>query len=558
MRKVLAFLIFFSILISSDAIVRKQIISFERSGEGKVEKFYRALRRLTDFGRRYWADVRILLDTEREKIVFERAYTVNSLGQRIEVPKNAFHTLIPKQIQKAPYFYYLKEKVLNFVGLDLPSESVLSYRIESSDPEVDFVLPVAEPAFVEETVVNVIGFEKVDFEVIGARPEVERFMRKGKRGISIKLRRTGPYPPEPNQAPPLPLIVLTTEVTWKELEDALSAYFYQDPGIPQPLWKEIALEGKDMEDVAKWMRNSVRLIKLDMRRSFEKARSATQVLESKYGTAPEVVLLYREIFKRLGISSIPFLAVDSRYFSRRVPSLRQFKEVGLYFPGKEIFLFSDGTFKRYLHKKVLLLLERENPHFASYPLLSPEKNSIYLSLKLNASNIKGIARLKGNFVFVKKEAVKVAEELLNKAGIEVNIRRASLSYFHDWVELKFEGDYRTEQGIIKFEPDLNQLKLESAAFSMPRLTPILLREPFAVRIKVELEGGERIVYLPQQKTISNSAGRFRVTVERKSSGAAIEFDFRLNRSFLKPDQVEKLKELWSSISDRAFTTVICF
>ena len=434
MRKVLVSLIFLSILMSSDAIVRKQVIGFEKTGKGRVEKYYRAMKRLTDFGRKYWSDVRILLDTEKERIIFDRAYTINSRGQRINVPKNAFHTLIPREVQKAPYFYYLKEKVVNFVGLDLPSESVLSYRIESTEPQVDFVLPVAEPAFVEETVVNVIGFEKVDFEVIGARPEVERFMRGGKRGLSIKLRRIEPYPPEPNQAPPLPLIVLTTEVTWKELEEALIAYFYQDPGIPESLWKDTALEGKNIEEVIKWVRNSIQVVKLDMRRSFEKARSATEVLKSKYGTAAEVILLYREILKRLGISSIPFLAVDSRYFSRKVPSLRQFKEVGLYLPRKEVFLLSDGTLKRYLHKKAVLLLEEGNPHFASYPVVSPEKNSVYLNLQLNPPNLRGTARLRGNFALIKKEAVKEAKDLLNRLGIKAKVKKASLSSFHDSVE----------------------------------------------------------------------------------------------------------------------------
>ena len=93
---------------------------------------------------------------------------------------------------------------------------------------------------------------------------------------------------------------------------------------------------------------------------------------------------------------------------------------------------------------------------------------------------------------------------------------------------------------------------------MPRLTPVILREPFEVRVKVEMEGGEKIIYIPQQKVIANAVGSFRVAVEKKSAGTGIEFDFRLNKNFVRPELIEKLKELWSSINDRAFTTVICF
>ncbi len=556
MRKFLAFLLSAVMLLAADAIVRKQVITVERVPSGKTIKFYRSMKRLTEFGRRYWTDVRIIIDTEKEKIFFDKAYTINSKGEKIRVPENAFHTLLPRELLSAPYFHYLKEKVINFVGIDLPSESVLSYWFESNEPLVDLYLHVAEPALVKEWELRILGYDRVFFDSLGGKPEVDEFMLKGRRGIRIKFRKISPYPPEPGQPPSLPVVVVAADTSWKELEEALMAYFHQDPGLSSATIEEMGLKGKEVADVVKWMKKAVKLIRLDMRRSFEKARSASTIYSCRYGTAPEIVLLYQEILKALGYRPVPFLSVASSYFSKKVPSLRQFREVGLFVPSEGIYIFADGRVKRLLHQKTLLLLEKPAPHFQRFPFIDPLRNRLELSLYLGPRTFRIIALLKGNFSVDSRSAGELASWLAESCGLEAKIKKSLLKREDKNLKVEAEGSWESKEGVLKIKPDLGRLSLPEAAFSLPRATPLETGEPFSVHIRIELFQPERILYLPQKVKVINELGRFVVSSSEGIRGAAVEMDFRLDRSFARPEEVEKLRELWAAVRNRSYTTVI--
>ncbi len=556
MRKFLSCLLSAVMLLAADAIVRKQVITVERIPSGKTVKYYRAMKRLTEFGRRYWTDVRILIDTEKEKIFFDKAYTINSKGEKIRVPENAFHTLLPSSLLSAPYFHYLKEKVVNFVGIDLPSESVLSYWLESNEPLVDLYLHVAEPALVKEWEFRILGYDRVFFDSLGGKPEVDEFMLKGRRGIRVKFRKVSPYPPEPGQPPSLPVLVVAADSSWKELEEALMAYFHQDPGIPPAAIKEMGLEGRDLADVVKWMRKAVKLIRLDMRRSFEKARSASTIYSCRYGTAPEVALLYQEILKVLGYRPVPFLSVASTYFSKKVPSLRQFREVGLFIPSEGVYLFADGTVKRLLHQRTLLLLEKPAPHFQRFPSIDPVRNRAELSLYLGPRTFRLVAFLKGNFSVDSRSGEELARWLAESCGLQVKLEKAVVKKEGRDLKVEAEGSWESREGVVKIKPELGRLSLPEAAFSMPRATPLEAGEPFSVHVKIELFQPERILYLPQKVKVVNDLGRFVVSSSEGIRGAAVEMEFRLDRSLARPEEVEKLRELWAAVRNRAYTTVI--
>ncbi len=543
-KRTAIFLILVLFLFSSDAIVRREELTYRKVGTGYSLEFTRTMRRLSEFARTYWADPRIIVE-DGEKFAIKAAYTVNSEGKKIDVPKVGIHLLTPRGLERFPYYSFLKERAINFLGIDLPSESTLSYTLKKEDGEIDETYPLAEPALSKEKTWNFFGFHQLSYDAPGQQLETTNIQIGGERGIQIRVKNIPPYPKEPNQFPS-PVFIYSSREGWENLGNEVSAVFSQEEGLSKNSLSLV--NAKNDLDILPLLKEILSLVRIPMKYSLFKARSGEEAFQSRYASPVEMVLILMDIYDARGRKALPFLAADAERFSERVPAISQFTDAGIYLPELGIYIDSNLKPRRSFHDKVLWIL-LPKPHFLRFPPLDPLYNSIKLAIKVNDKSIEGKLIGKGNFIFY-GDPKEEAEKWLSKAGISAKIEEANIL----GNTLNFTG--KTKENNLRILPDFSMLPKDPEAFSLPRITPIWIKEPFGVDIKIELETSGQIIYIPPDFSLSNPEGIF--TLNSKVEGKKAEIHYRLSvkKGLISPEKTEALKKIWATARDKSTTYII--
>ncbi|GEM_PF-2342749 len=545
-RKIALILTFTLCLLSADAIVRKEIHTYKKTENGYILEFTRTMKRLSEFSRTYWADPRILVE-KGQVFKIKAAYTVNSRGQKIDVPATGIHTLTPAGLQKYPYFSFLMEKTINFLGIDLPSESTLSYTLSVEGEPVDETFHLGEPAFSKEKTWKFFNFKGVFFDAPGENPEINNVQIGENKGIQVRFKDIPPYPYEPHQLPS-EVFIVSTRNGWKELGSELNAIFAQEEGLSD---KSLSLiTGKDAYSILTSVKQLISRVKIPIKYSIFKARSGEEAFATRYASQAEMALILMDIYTARGYKALPFLIASTDRFSERVPAVSQFEDAGVYLPDLELYITSDLIPRKTFNNKVLYVL-LPSPHFMRFPVMKTSDKQVNIIVKITEQKIQGEISARGNFLLF-GDASSLARKILSKAGLSAKITFANLT----GQKLTFSGELVRTGDTIKIRPDLKLLPEDAGTFALPRITPIDLKEPFDVNLKIILSTQGNIIYIPPDFTITNSTGKFVVKSTKTGNGAEITYRVSVNKGVISPEEAENLKNIWAASRDKGTTYII--
>lgn len=545
-RKIALLLIFIFSISAADAIVRKEVRTYKKTETGFIMEFARTMKRLSEFSRTYWSDPRILIE-KGQVFNLKAAYTVNSRGQKIDVPAIGIHTLTPRGLQRYPYFSFLKEKTINFLGIDLPSESTLIYSISVEGEPVDETFHLGEPALSKEKTWKFLNFKTVFFDSPEENPEINNIQIGENKGIQIRFKDIPPYPFEPHQ-PPSEVFVVSTRSGWKELGNELHAIFSQEEGLSQESLSLVP--GKDVYSLLSSVKKLISIVKIPIKYSIFKARSGEEAFKSRYASQAEMALILMDIYTAKGYKALPFFIASTKRFSEKVPAISQFEDAGVYLPDLELYITSDLIPRKTFNNKVLYIL-LPSPHFMRFPIMKKEDKQINVIVKITEQKIQGEISSSGNFILY-GNASDLAMKLLKRAGLPAKITTASLT----GNKLRFSGKLLVSGDTLKLHPDLLILPQEAETFALPRITPIDLKEPFEVNLKIMLNTAGNIIYIPSNFSISSSVGKFIVKSVKTEKGAEITYSVSLYKGIISPEEAERLKNIWAASKDKATTYII--
>jgi len=546
-RKLTLFLLFALFLTSADAIVRKEVRTFKKQDNGYTMEYLRTMKRLGEFARNYWADPRILLE-EGQIFKLQKAYTVNSRGKKIEVTPEAIHKLTPAGLQRYPYFSFLQEKTINFLGIDLPSESTLSYTLTVKDEPIDEVFYLEEPALSKEKTWKFLGFDRVFFDSPGETPEINNIEIASEKGIQIRFKNLPPYPPEPHQPRP-GILIVSTRTGWKELGEMIFNIFSQEEGLSKESLSLI--DGNDAFSILENVRNAIEKVTIPMKYSIFKARSGEEAFRSRYASPAELALILMDVYSAKGYKALPFLLAGAERFSEKVPAVSQFDDAGIYLTDLGLYITSDLKPKRTFHNKIAWVI-LPSPHFVRFPKIEPSKNKVNIIVNITDQKIEGEISTEGNFI-LSGEAKAQAGKWLQRAGLRTKIKEAKIL----GQKLTFSGEIELQENTIKLHPDLLLLPQEPETFALPRITPIDIGEPFKVNMKINLTTSGNIIYSPTSFSLTKPMGNFVLRSQKQGENSfSLEYKIAIKKGVIQPEEAENLKEIWAAARDKSTTYII--
>ncbi len=540
MKKLLLLLLPFSLL-ASDALVRKEEWKFTKTKSGYSLELKRTVKRLGWRGKDFMKTFDLILPGDYPFRVV-RAYTVNSMGKKVDVPRRGITTDTAPALSFFPYFTFLKLHRINFPALEVPSESHLDIIVKIQDERLDWSFQLLEPFPSLEKRWIFVGFEKIKYFAPGFSPqEFRQSEPTGGEAMGLRFVNLPPYPPEPLQ-PPSPSLIISSWGGWSELAREVQ----QTIGEAEKNGRKFP----DVFSVLKFVRANLKIVKLPIKWSLLYARSPRQVLNSGYASPVEAALVLRWLFSSSGYNPLFYLEASSEYFSEQVPSLSQFSGAGVYLPGPGLYISSSLVPEKLPPQKVLWIFS-EVPHLLRTSPLRAEENGILADFSIEEGRIEGKIEGKGNFLIYGdgyEQAKKYAEAL----GLEISLEKAGIL----GNTLELAGKLMAKDGLVRLRPDMGLLPRSKEGFGQDRITPVEFPQPFFINLRLRVKDLGNLIFLPSPSRFSSKYGRFSLEIEKNPPWVMLNYRVEVLRKRIPPAEATSLKKLIHLCRDENLTSLV--
>ncbi len=537
-EKLLVFVLFMGPLLTSDALVRREVWEFTRKDNGYTFLMKRTVKRLGWGAKDFMKSFEIILPREYPfKVV--RAYTVNSQGKKIDVPSRNVRSF--PYLPFFPYFSFLRKYEVIFPDIGVPSESHV--EVQGRIQEVlDTRFPLLEPYPSLEKRWVFVGFKRVFFHAQGGSPQVIKEPRMGEEAMVLRFVNLPPFPREPLQ-PKVPSLVVSAKQGWGELESEVKGVLNSE-----------GLKGEfkfpDLPSALEYLKSRLKPVRLPVKLSLIYARSEREVLESGYASPVEMAMVLREILKHSGYEPIIYFSAPQDAFSEATPAISQFDEVGVYIPRLGLYITSGLKPERFPVDRVLWMFS-STPHFQKTSPIEAEQNILRVKLKVEGKRLWGELEGLGNFVLY-GDASKVGKMYLEKMGLSVEVKEASIV----GNVLSFSALVKNQDNLIRIRPDIGLLPQGTKGFGEGRLTPVEFPQPFKVSIDLEILRPGQVIYLPPPKRSDLDFGRFSLEVKRGKESVSLHFRVTLSRRKISPSEAPRLAELIELCRSKELTSLV--
>ncbi len=539
MKRIIFVLIAFS-LMASDALIRREEWKFSKTKTGYDFRLVKIVKRLGWKGKDFMRRFEMALPGEYSLTV-EKAYTVNSMGKKIDVPPQDISTGPAPGLAFFPYFSFLKLHRIDFGNPDLPSESYIEISGKTQEENLDWSFTLLEPFPALEKRWIFTGFDSVKYYAPGFVPQ--EFLQPDERGgeaMAIRFVNLPPYPPEPLQPPP-PSLVISSWSGWTSLANSIKDSIEVGKG---------QFKFSDIFSALEFLRGKLRRVSLPIKWSLLYARSPEEVLKSGYASPVEVALVLKWVLAGAGYEPEFYLEAPADRFSEEAPALSQFTEAGIYLPGPGLYINSRLVPEKMPPQRVLWIFSKI-PHLLRTGPVKPGENGIRAEMSISGGKIKGRIEGLGNFLFYgdpSKEAKKYAGSL----GLKITVNQAKLT----GNILEFEGNLVAEDGLISLRPDMGLLPASEEGFGEDRITPVKFPQPFFVALNLRVENPSDIIFLPSPARYSNDYGRFILEVKKNSDYVRLNYRMELLKEKIAPAEAGKIKKLIHLCRDKNLTSLV--
>ena len=127
---------------NADAVYVKMVKEYVLYEDGSMEYNYsHKLKLLTHFAfNRKYGETFITYNPLHQNVEVNDSYTIMADGKKIKTPKNAFNEVLPRSAAGAPAFNMLRELVVTHTALEVNSNIVLDYTLNSDESFFHFLI----------------------------------------------------------------------------------------------------------------------------------------------------------------------------------------------------------------------------------------------------------------------------------------------------------------------------------------------------------------------------------------------------------------------------------
>ncbi len=536
--KLLVLVLLIGKLMSSDALVRREVWEFTKESDAYTFLMKRTVKRLGWGAKDFMRTFEMVLPKEYPFRVV-RAYTVNSQGRKIDVPSRNLRSF--PYFPFFPYFSFLRKYEVVFPEVGVPSESHVEVRGRVQEV-LDARFPLLEPYPSLEKRWAFVGFKKVFFHAQGFSPQVMKEPRMGEEATVLRFVNLPPYPHEPLQ-PRVPSLVVSARQGWGELEAEVKEVLNSE-GLKDKF------KFPDLSSALEYLKARLKPVRFPLRFSLLYARSEKEVLESGYASPVEMAMVLRAVLRNSGYEPIIYFSAPQDAFSEEVPAISQFDEVGVYVAKPGLYITSDLKPVRFPVDRVLWIFS-STPHFQRTSPIGAEQNLLRVRIRIEGERLQGELEGSGNFVLY-GNAPEVGKAYLRKMGISAELQEARIV----GNLLTFSALLRGRDNLIRIKPDIGLLPEGAEGFAEDRITPVEFPQPFQVDIKLEILRPGQIIYLPPSKKRNFSMGRFSLEVEKGRESVSLHFSLTLSRRRIPPSEAPRLAELIQLCRSKELTSLI--
>lgn len=542
---------------NEDAVLLLDELREDWTADGRrVHSVHRIVYIGTEYGKRQHADLRVPYDGARQELTVTALRTWRLSDERwIESGPTARVETLPFALDRAPDYQQRREMMLLHDGVELPCVVETRYAIEDREAyrrgaSGMWTVRHEDPAVVSRFVLGFAEGVTPLWTVADGAPEPVQG-RDSKRGLETLTFEAGPvdtlpYPRIAGSADGLARVVWSTWKDWSSLGSDLQGRFAAALETDDELKAAIAekLEGARTEAekarlVAEFVSEATRLTHYEIG-WWPAPRNAARTWATAYGGRIDRAVLAAALFREIGLSAeLAFAGLPPADAERRVPTLEWAEGPGLWVQGEEVqgyFDPSDSSLSRGAARVIGRAMWR--PALDSEPAVGsgePETRST-LDLRLDLHFDEDANAWKGSGVLTATYALcpfdrmaglgTEAREYLDQSVTSV-LGEAEVT---DYNPLTF-GRSRVTVGfgveVPTGEPDaLGRLRL--AVADPGEVSTVLghasvhieeetrgsgVNLPTAIERRVELRldlGEFDVVFLPEARTLANSAGRFAI------------------------------------------------
>ncbi|MBN3036427.1 MAG: DUF3857 domain-containing protein [Bacteroidales bacterium] len=321
----------------TDAVFKKIIREYTLNPDGSQDyHYFRRVRLVTHFSfNRLYGETFIVYNPQYQTLKINKAYTIDSKGQEVPVPENAFNEVLPRFASDAPAFNNLREMVVTHTGLEVGATIVLDYSIHTQPgyfPALmgNEVLCESSTVEDEEFVIRVPADRTLNYRVFNLRTSPDVTEEEGSKVYTFSFRdllEQSHDPFQPAHDTHLPRLAFSTAT----LEDACSLLTGQEAfqyRCTESMKKAVAAIREQEKDdriaavkIRKLVVNDLNLHPVPPEYTGYTLRTPAEVWESNGGTSLEKCLLMTALLRDAGISAFPVILFPSALFDESMGCL---------------------------------------------------------------------------------------------------------------------------------------------------------------------------------------------------------------------------------------------
>ncbi len=482
----------------------------------------------------------IVYDPRCQEIKFHKAYTRQVDGTIVEVPANAYNEVLPSAAANAPAYNYLREMVVTHTGLELGATIFLDYSVISKPGYYNFLditesLQELSPINEYRITVKVPSGTKVNYSVTGIT-ETKKESKSRNQDIytwtflDIPADSREMY--QPTIAGFTPYFTLNT---YDSQEKVFSFIHYSQNAPIEAIKKLDHVSTTNATEYIDAVRNYV-IKDLDYNRLSvwecgRHARYLQDVCKTGYGTALEKAVLMKALLDNANVVS-EVAILYPKGLSKNVYGLTAIKNVGVItvYNNEKVLIACDAN-------QLFTLAELNN----RYDIFSVLNNT-----KVEVSDVKNTVTTQQNSIIelvgdsLKRKATYQLSDVLRGKMLDKPETDYTYSDVINWSEYGYCKVTLKEDiaGINDFYL-AKLLSQRSSSFELPYTTND------KVVHEIILPQGVECKTMPQQISLSNTAGQLLVSLTTSGSKIIVNKELRLSKNLFTPAEYLELKELIS-------------
>jgi len=316
---------------NADAVYVKMVKEFVLNDDGSIEYNYsHKLKLLTHFAfNRKYGETFIEYNPEYQQVEVTKSYTVMADGKKVKTPKSAFNEVLPRNAAHSPYYNNLREMVITHTALEVNSNIVLNYSVNSNADFFPYLignelLAANSPIKELKVIIRIPEDKDLNYKLLNDTATANLISKRGEKIFTWTFKDIAAISPEafqPNKNTLYPNLIFSSADNYNEIHDYILNQMAFSYSIDKETSKEISSminvwhpKSKHLYDMHNFVLDNFNYCPVNEKHKAYKIRTVQEIWNANGGSKLEKTLLLSAILNEAGILAQPVAVASSELF----------------------------------------------------------------------------------------------------------------------------------------------------------------------------------------------------------------------------------------------------